>query len=64
MTSWIDKQLKLVCQSIVCRMCGDDMADKWWSSWNDGVKGVPNDVFDVSPLVVYDYLIRMRDGES
>ena len=52
------------CEALILSMVGREMVNKWWISSNRAFGGdTPEQMYNVAPGAVYDYLMRSAEGE-
>lgn len=55
---------KKQCDALLNTLVGENLSEKWWTSPNMAFQlKTPKEVFDESPDTVYEYLMRMAEGE-
>ncbi len=59
-----EKNIRARCEALLIARIGKDLAIKWWSSPNKAFFGdTPEQIYSVSPSVVYEYLMKSAEGE-
>lgn len=53
-----DKQIRERCEALVVAVVGKSGAQVWWESFNYHFGCTPNRAFELSPGLVYDYLLK------
>lgn len=48
--------------ALVVALVGEQAAPWWWSSWNRGIQGIPEVIWETNPQLVYEYLMSMAAG--
>ena len=52
------------CEVLVIAMVGKELAEKWWTGSNRAFNGAtPEQIYSVTPSVVYAYLMKSAEGE-
>lgn len=52
------------CEVIVTALVGQELADQWWNGPNRAFGGdTPEQMYSVTPSVVYAYLMKSLEGE-
>jgi hypothetical protein len=54
------ENMRARCEALVIALLGKKMAQEWWNSSNETFNGsTPEQIYSLTPIVVYNYLMNL-----